>query len=127
MSTISGTTLTFGDSSTQTTAYYSSNGTSGWVRLGTGIIIQWGTSGTITYSANTSSVSLPAVTFPIAFTNLWQIIASNSANNPGAALYYPRTLNLGSVSTTGFTARSGYPNNGTYGFTSGMRWIAVGN
>jgi hypothetical protein len=94
------------------TDWTASLGASGYQKLPSGLIIQWG-SGT---AASNTSISFPT-TFP---TSAYCVIASCS--NYGAS----RIVNAGNISTSGFTA-SGFVTN-TAGFSSGeaFYYIALG-
>lgn len=92
----------------------SSNATNGYVKLGNGLIIQWGTYGT--YGPSVSSTAT-TVNFPISFPNSCfnvskTVLSSFNASTP--AIYFT----VSSFNTTGFTS----PNP-----TQGWMWIAIGN
>lgn len=125
--TITGSGINYPDG-TQTTAFRSSNATSGWARLADGTLVQWGQTATYTINGNGVSRAAQTVTFPVAFSSIYQIVLGNNmVTMPGGALWYPILGSANSITTSGFTWWCGEPNNGCYGGTLSAVWIAFGN
>jgi hypothetical protein len=124
--TLSGTGVTFSDGK-QTTAYRSSNGANGWARLSDGTLIQWGQSSTYSLSANGGARAALTITYPVAFTTVYRVIATNDTSSvPGGSLWYPIMTCASSITTSNFVWYCGEPNNGCIGATLSTRWIAFG-
>lgn len=89
----------------------SSLGTNGYTRLPNGLILQWGTSGSIGQDSSGS------VTFPIAFTTLYCVtITPRASTNTGGG----GADNITASSTTGFTISHGADGTATF------YWMALG-
>ncbi len=103
------------DSTTQlaTTAFVNpanSIAASGYQTLPSGVIIQWGTSGTNGQGDTTTSISFP-ITFP---NNAFSVTATGL----GAAGFTTTDTHTSAISASGFTVYSG---------CTGFDWIAIGN
>lgn len=105
--TVSSTSITYSDSTSQSTAGANSKSGNGYVKLPDGTIVQWGT-----------STSTSTVTFPIAFPNACGSVVAQFSNNIQTA----NACNILTVpTTTGFTWTR-YTGIGTYV----VDWIATG-
>lgn len=88
-----------------------------------GLILQWGTSGTVSVAANAdASISF---TFPITFpTAVLQVFLTGYENS--ASSWSVSSTHLSAQSTTGGTAVFRQPNNGTNASTMSAKFLAVG-
>lgn len=90
-------------------------GANGYVKLSSGVLIQWGT----TSSVATNGTA--AVSFPITFPNNVFSVTLGGGNNSAAAKFMSASVQNGSLSASGFTAQ----NNG--GDANAIMWMAIGN
>jgi hypothetical protein len=121
--TVTGSSITFPTSSNgQSGSGTQSSAASGWKKLPSGLLIQWGTFGALAYNANATMNY--TTSFPVAFgTTPSRIYAAYSDTTSGA---WGRNIMLRDFSTTGFRLVAGSMNNGTNGLTSTVRWFAIG-
>jgi hypothetical protein len=114
-----------GASFTQTSGF--SNGTSGYLRLPSGAILQWGSATVTNVQANFAEFwweSSVSVTFPIAFPNTcWnvQVTARDIANSSGEGGC------SGSPSTTGVNLIGWNGGGNARGQNVTLNWVAIGN
>lgn len=86
----------------------------GYARVGS-LLIQWGQTGAIQGDENGQ------VTFPIAFTNVYQVVATDdSADN------FDNWAKVRNVDVTGFVARREWPGPPAAKGSGTVRWIAIG-
>lgn len=104
----------------------SSLSASGYERLSNGLMIQWGTTGTLTFGNNATAVQ--SLTFPIAFPTTCLIITGSptGAGAPTTSNGASATFYAFSYSTTGCSWQFLAPNNGNVTYTYSARWIAIG-
>lgn len=99
----------------KTPEFGSSLGSSGWQRLPSGLIVQWG-------SANGNASGSQSITFPVAFPTGCRAVTM-TAQNPSL---YATTLTAG-VSTTGFQFIVGTSLGSSGSSTAAVYWIAIGD
>lgn len=90
-----------------------SKSANGYVKLGNGIIIQWGK-----FTTSSSDYQNFSVTFPTAFSNTNYSFCFQQARNGAASLYASQ---INSKTTTGVTGSYGIGN-----LSGGAMWIAIG-
>lgn len=96
-------------------------GTEGYVHLGAGIVLQWGT---VSFSTATTAMTDVAETFPREFDTVYQVVVGAGAFD-GVAFGYQCEVyvDTSSITTTGFDAR--FKKAQTQG-TFSCRWFAIG-
>lgn len=116
--TLSSGALTFSDTTTQSTAGAISSAASGYQRLPSGIIIQWGE-----YTATMSHTVQYTATFPIAFPNACRQVVAYVGPTVTTGVT-PVTCPFVSSNTTTFTFQYGTVNGAAYATT--VHYIAIG-
>lgn len=115
--------ITFNDGTYQTYGdFLNSNGNSGYQRLPSGLLLQWGLGSQVSAGNNGTSQYM---TFPVAFSTVYVVIPSINLNTSTSGAYCHTPYSSG-VSTTGFTWFMAAANNGNNTLTAQPAYFAIG-
>jgi hypothetical protein len=120
--TLTGSGITFNNGTSQSSGNFGvSNATDGYQRTPDGLLIQWGVGPSALNTGNNGGSM--TVTFPVAFSTVYQCVAGIYQSNTGALGH---NAFVGSLTNTNFNYWWGAANNGNNVISATAIWIAIG-